>query len=510
MALLGGRYIGKTFLLQKFMADHEGKDVVFLYLELEHKDFRYFADKFIASLLYNYSKIQNLALYQDIPLLIESLKKTLPQTIEQIKNVQESLDKGKTLEAYQHLLSLPQTFSLESNKFCVLILDEFQCLEEFEIDNVFQELGKVIMTQKRCLYIVTSSFIETAKRILAEKLSLLFGNFEIIDVLPVDIKTSQMFINYYLNTVKMGIQLKNFLVDFTGGHPLYLKLICQELLNLSAIHQQKEIFAPIFFQAVENTIFSRWGVLSRHFEDMAWNLSTKGNGVVNKMLVAVANGKHKLKELSFELGVKPSSLLQKMNRLMETGLVIKSGQIYYLPDKLFRYWLKYVFQKMFRTIDIEEDTLKQEFAEELQRLMASFNLTMGEDFLARIVGLLQCFDNDALQINGKRYKLPSLREITPVQLSKVYTNHFSLLKARCEDGSWLIVLKKDSLCETEVSASLMEAKLLGEKPSRCVIISLGELDHSAKLKALQERMWIWNEGELNTLLNFYDKPYIGL
>ncbi|MCR4338197.1 MAG: hypothetical protein NUV91_10380, partial [Candidatus Omnitrophica bacterium] len=55
---------------------------------------------------------------------------------------------------------------------------------------------------------------------------------------------------------------------------------------------------------------------------------------------------------------------------------------------------------------------------------------------------------------------------------------------------------------------IQEAKKILQKPQKCILIPLSDLDENARLKALQERMWIWNEEELNTLLNFYDKPYI--
>ena len=73
---------------------------------------------------------------------------------------------------------------------------------------------------------------------------------------------------------------------------------------------------------------------------------------------------------------------------------------------------------------------------------------------------------------------------------------------------WFIVLKKDSFGENDVSAVMNESKKAGIKPERCLIISLTDLDDSTKLRALQERFWIWNEGELNTLLTLFDKPYI--
>jgi hypothetical protein len=49
---------------------------------------------------------------------------------------------------------------------------------------------------------------------------------------------------------------------------------------------------------------------------------------------------------------------------------------------------------------------------------------------------------------------------------------------------------------------------MGIRPRRCVIVSLSDLDEGARLRALEERMWIWNEPELNSLMNLYDKPYI--
>ena len=79
------------------------------------------------------------------------------------------------LEAYHMILSLPEVFTQETGKSVVLIFDEFGHLENFNIPEVFAELGKRIMTQKNCLYIVASSSPQQTQTILSEKLSLLFG-----------------------------------------------------------------------------------------------------------------------------------------------------------------------------------------------------------------------------------------------------------------------------------------------------------------------------------------------
>ena len=46
VALLGNRYIGKTALLHRLMSQMEEEDVFFIYLDLENRDFDYFAGQF--------------------------------------------------------------------------------------------------------------------------------------------------------------------------------------------------------------------------------------------------------------------------------------------------------------------------------------------------------------------------------------------------------------------------------------------------------------------------------
>ena len=70
VALLGNRYIGKTALLHRLMSQMEEQDVFFIYLDLENRDFDYFAIQFTKSLLYNYLKKENLSpLQEDLKLL---------------------------------------------------------------------------------------------------------------------------------------------------------------------------------------------------------------------------------------------------------------------------------------------------------------------------------------------------------------------------------------------------------------------------------------------------------
>ena len=509
LAFLGPKHIGKTSILRRFASDLEDEAIIEIYLDLENRDFHYFFSKFAGGILYNFSKVKRLELHDDMTLLMEAAKRFIPQTVEEIKKIRNNIAKGKLNEAFKDLISLPEMFTLESGKYCMIVLDEFHNLEDLMIPNVFQELGKKIMTQRRCIYIVASSLGTIAKKILSEKLSLLFGNFEIIQIQPFDPKTSQAFIEYRLGEVKLNPPLRNFLIDFTGGHPFYLNIICQEMIHLCGVHRQSEAFLPLLSQALENTIFNRWGVLSRHFELMLDQLSAgKGNKAVLYILISLASGKHKIQDIILDVKLKQSVVSQKLNKLMELSIVVKNGNFYQFQDKLLKYWIKYVFQRKLQAIDCRVEYQQKHFKAEIERAVDSFLSVSQRDLSARIVELLHCFDNELLDLNGRRYKLPTFSEVTSIEFEKIPEHSFKVLKADSSEGSWFIIIKEDGLMEGEVNAFLTESKKIDHKPQRRIVIALSELDANIKLKALQEKMWIWNENELNTLLSFYDKPYI--
>jgi hypothetical protein len=207
--------------------------------------------------------------------------------------------------------------------------------------------------------------------------------------------------------------------------------------------------------------------------------------------------------------MKRSLLMQKLNRLIEAGIVIKNGNFYCFTDKLLRHWIKYVFQKRVRSLQDIYIKFEKEFIEEISHSIDEFILASKKHFSTRIIELLHCFDNEAFNVQGRKYKLPLFREIVPFYfVANEQEPSFDVIKASTQEGIWFIIFKREPFVENEVNTFLIQSKKLKKKPLRCIMISLSDLDESARIRALQERMWIWNERELNTLLNLYDKPYI--
>jgi DNA-binding transcriptional regulator GbsR (MarR family)/GTPase SAR1 family protein len=510
VALLGDRYIGKTSLLHRLMSQMEEEDIFFIYLDLENRDFDYFATQFTKSLLYNYLKKENMSLLQeDLKLLCIACKDRLPRTVFLVQAIADLTTQGKMFEAYHMILSLPEVMTQETGKSVVLIFDEFVHLENFNIPEVFVELGKRIMTQKNCLYIVASSFPQKTETILSEKLSLLFGNFEIIPLGSFNFSEAQGLADYNLEGVKIGLQLKNFMADFTGGHPLYINLLCQELICLSGVYVQDEIYAPIVTQAIENVIFNQWGVISRHFELLMNTLTVgKSAGLTVALLGALAQGKHKISDLSESLQLKSSQVNPRVNALQGSNIIERNGNYYHIKDKLFSYWIKYVHQRRLRVIDLEAGRSRKQFKEEINRALNDFSMVARKDLSVRIVDLMHKFDNESFVLCGRRYKLTAFRNIKVLKMRLGTGNYFDAISAESQEGLWLMILKKDPVHDNDLNGILEEIKKLDPRPSRSVIVSLSGLDENAKVRALQEKLWIWDEDQLNSLMHLFDEPII--
>ncbi|MCA9402974.1 MAG: ATP-binding protein [Candidatus Omnitrophica bacterium] len=509
VALIGYRHVGKTAVLQEFLHNLDDSKVTPVYLDLENKDIFYFFQKFSASLLYHFLKNRGQPVHDDLNLLLEEAKPYLPETVEVIRNIQLNLGKGKMASSFFGLMTVPEIYTYESGQFCVLIFDEFQVLDEFGVPDVFTSLSSKIMTQKNCLYILSSSYKYSAQKILAEKLSLLFGNFEMVEMDAFDHRHSQDFIEYLLEGHQIGNQLCHFLTEFTGGYPLYLQLVCREVMNLRARFQQSEIYLPLIAKAVENTLFDRWGVISRHFELIMNELCLgKGNRVAGPVLIALANGLQRNEELLDEVDINKAQLTKSLRRLQDEGIIFRNGKLHYFKDKLFRYWIKFVFQRRLNEIELTPDKQRQQFRAEFQLYVENFQDTSQKAFSSRILELLNCLVNESLDLNGRKYRLPSFRDLRPATVASEQGPLIDVIQASTDNSTWLIVLKEDGFQEQDVSAIVAEAKKLERKPEKCLIISLSELDQHTRLRALQERFWIWNEEEIKALVTLFDKPSI--
>ena len=230
IAILGYHSLGKTTLIFELLKKIKHTDIIPIYIDVKPKSIETFVNNFIVVLLYQYLDLENIPLEEDFDFLYKTAKPKIPKTIQQIFAIRKLLKSRKASdEIYSMVLDLPQTLHEEAKKTLLVIFDEFHNIEHLGLKTPFLELSNKIMVQKNTMYILASSAVNLAQSILAEKLSLLFGNFELIHLKPFDTKTAGEFIDKALANIKIANLYKNFLIQFTGGYPFYLNVIIEHI-----------------------------------------------------------------------------------------------------------------------------------------------------------------------------------------------------------------------------------------------------------------------------------------
>ena len=405
---------------------------------------------------------------------------------------------------------MPGIFTKETGKVCLVIFDEFHdIIEALNIENAYQDLNKTITIQRNCMYVIISSLKYQTKKILTEKLSLLFGNFETIEIKPFDTKTSKDFIDYKLENAKLTPSLQNFLYDLTGGQPFYLQVICKELLRLAQSYHNQVITLSMLSRCLDNLLHYEWGILNRYFISHLNKINQgKSNHLSLSIILSIARGKRRINDITSYLHKQKIIILQKINRLLELDILSKNGNFYYLTDKMFNFWLKFIYLKKIESVtnfDIAHST-SSSFEVEIQKIMGNFIRTSEKAISERLAELFNLFENESVQMNGYKYRLFRFKEINPIIFRGVDNNQG--LIAHSKNILWLIIFKENFLKEEDVVKFIAECKNYKYKPQRRIIVSISETDTNAKLKALQEKIWIWSLADLNLFLSLHDKHCI--
>ena len=79
------------------------------------------------------------------------------------------------------------------------------------------------------------------------------------------------------------------------------------------------------------------------------------------VLLSLARGKSTLKAMQNDMGRPDKELGEKLRKLQDMDLVYSSGVFYKISDKLFEYWLKYVFNLKTRSMIDDMDIKYLEF-----------------------------------------------------------------------------------------------------------------------------------------------------
>ena len=166
----------------------------------------------------------------------------------------------------------------------------------------------------------------------------------------------------------------------------------------------------------------------------------------------------------------------------------------------------YRYQEKLNSLTFDAKNQKDQFRNHIEGVLEEFLKCAQKPIVERIEELLRSFDDDMMQLEKKKLRLTHFREIKPLEFNK---GNLKLgLIGRATDSLWIIGFKLDSVSEEDVAQFSGECKKFRHKPQKKIIITLNDIDANAKLRALEDKIWIWDVNSLNEIMDLFSKPRV--
>jgi GTPase SAR1 family protein len=499
IAIIGDELVGKTSIIHNFLHKFYDNHIIMVYLEIRPESLNSFIKRFIGILLYNFLANSGIPLQEDLEFLIKKSVKYIPRTLEKIKLILNIAQKRKKTDIFTDLLSLSELINQETGKFCVIIFDEFLNLENLGFINLYRDWSKLLIVQKNTMYIIISSMKFKTKIVLSKDLSLLFGNFEVVNIEPFDIRTSERYLENKLQPANLNSALRDFIVHFTGGYPLYLEIISNALLKTN----QENLV-----EILENLIFDSSGILNQRFSNYIKRFldSSYSNDYLS-ILYLISSGRNKIKDIPHILHRTKKELNLRINHLLELDTITRSADFLKINDRVFAFWLKFVYQERLHSLTYDAKNQKEKFRNNIEGMINDFDSNARKSIMERMFELLRLFENELIQIERKKIRLNHFREIKSLEFNN--KNLKEGLIGRSNDSLWIMAFKQDLLTEDDITDFAKECKKYRHKLQRKIIITLqDEIDANTRLRALEEKIWTWDINSLNQILDLFSKPWV--
>ena len=498
IALVGDELVGKTSIIFDFLNKFQDNRIVALYLDIRPESISSFAKRFIGVLLYNFLTNSGQPLKEDLDFLVNKSEKYAPKSTGKIRFILNDLNKRRSKNIFTELNSLCEALHQETGKYCVVVFDEFHNLEKIGFADLYREWSKLLIANKNTMYIIVSSLKFKARSILAKNLSLLFGNFEVIAVEPFDIKTSAEFLNSKLPGVNLAIPLSNFVVHFTGGYPMYLEVIAGALLK-----NKGQSLAEV----LDEELFELTGILNQRFSSLIRSfLEQPHSNDYISILYLISSGRNRIKDVAHFLHMQKKDLLIRINHLLEADAINRSGDFLKINDRVFSFWMKFVYQEKLQSLTFDAKIQKAKFRDHLEEIIQEFILQAQKPLMERMNELLGSFEDEMVQMERRKVRLNHFREIKPLQFHSRILKHG--LIGRSNESLWIVAVNQEALTEEDVVEFSRECRKYRHKLQRKIIVTLKDIDMNTRLRALEEKIWTWDINSLNQMLDLYSKPRV--
>jgi hypothetical protein len=503
VALTGQMLSGKSSILYQFLYGLNDRTLIPIYIEVVREPFPSFVDKFIATLLYNYFLSCGARLQKDLSVLLKMAEQCIPHTVYAIRKIKNHVSKRHYNDAYRNLLNLTSILKKETGKSCIVILDEFHNLEHFRIKKPYLHFGKIIMIQKDTMYVVSSSRKSTIRKILSEKLALLYGNFEIIEVAGFDSGVARGFLEEKLQGITLPQDYSDYLIDFTDGNPFYLDVISKKMAEVAHARKCSRVDDEIIVDAFTGLLYTTSGTVNQYFTNAIMALLDKNVREDSlDILIALACGRSKLKEITQWFHKKNSSgFAGKLARLIELDMVYKNGVFYEVHDKVFKFWLRTVYHE--KRISLVDDIVSRadSFQKAVRDDIGAFREESRRSTFERIEELFSLFNGEMVEVGRKTRRLPRFFRIE----THAFGDREDMVSYQNTKKYWVCEIARKRIDETAVADFVERYYPMRDTIAKKVCIALNGIDTNALLLAKEKNIWVWDLNSLNNLLRLFKR-----
>jgi hypothetical protein len=332
---------------------------------------------------------------------------------------------------------------------------------------------------------------------------------------------SLQLLEHYRAAASLPPAYRTFLVALTGGLPFYLDLLAHEMESLPRDRGRRSCPERLLLEAFSRSLFARGGRLHLYFR--AFLLETfhgwRAPDLYRGMLEAVAQGQSSLVGMAASIGREAPALSRQVQNLLDSGILAKEGTRYFIPDPLFRFWLRHVHLARRGSSDPNQSGLDL-FRERLREMLGEFLGSLDAETVRRLARILASSDGKAplpspIPPDGDEPLLETVPRFDQVEIRQKLAEESFDLVARRRNEYWAFAVhdappSESCLIEFAERIERVRSEIPQDQRVRPVLLVLVGLPRSVARAAGRLRLAVWTREGLNRLAECYDQlPLLG-
>lgn len=502
ISIIGTESSNKEFLLEKIIYENYLQRNVFpIFINLEYITFDEFTRGVCSTLLFHFLKRKQKNCSYDLDSLILETEKLIPATVKEIKETLRNPSRTKKKYSFSDIEKILDTFIKETSLKVIFVMQNFSRLQNFS-KKLTSDLAKYIITQKNIMFIFLDKDQKKAENLLSEELNLLFGNFEKISLSNMSSDEADKYFDTTLGK-KLPPLLGKFIVDISDCIPLYSDIITDSLKKVPEDKINSDILSKEITDLLLQPRSAIYQILSHKLKILKAQL--KDPFLINPLLTLIAQGYTRKKDLLSLLKIRSKDLNSRLNKLLDNKTIKKTGSFYYIPDKLFAFWLSCIFKGKINTPFMFSHDLYDYTNWKIREKLKEFKDNFTKDNFDRFIDLIHLFKNDRIKMNKKSIPLPEIKRFRTIP---AHNKDMKFIIGEAENYYLIVAFKEKSPIDTDILEFSNRCSYFRKRQPKKIFITLKEANLTAKVLAKEKKLFFWEKEEVNLLFRLYNKPAI--